>query len=71
MASLFPVFFVLFIVLGLEACAYLLVPKGPHQTTLRTAFMLTFASLYLMWMITYLAQLHPLISPYRSLKIES
>lgn len=29
--------------------------------TIRTAILLTLASCYLMWMITYMAQLHPLI----------
>ncbi|KAG1737294.1 ATPase, V0 complex, subunit E1/e2 [Suillus lakei] len=67
MASVIPVVFILAIVLGLMACGYLFVPKGPHQTTIRTAIMLTLASCYLMWMVTYMAQLHPLITPYRSL----
>ncbi|KAG2749511.1 hypothetical protein P692DRAFT_20778011 [Suillus brevipes Sb2] len=66
MASVIPVFFILVIVLGLMTCGYLFVPKGPHQTTIRTAIMLTLASCYLMWMVTYMAQLHPLITPYRS-----
>ncbi|KAG1817470.1 ATPase, V0 complex, subunit E1/e2 [Suillus variegatus] len=68
MASVIPVIFILAVVLGLIACGYLFVPKGPHQTTIRTAIMLTFASCYLMWMVTYMAQLHPLITPYRSIK---
>ncbi|KAJ8591745.1 hypothetical protein M405DRAFT_813878 [Rhizopogon salebrosus TDB-379] len=70
MASVLPVIFILVIILGLMACGYLLVPKGPHQTTIRTAIMLTLASCYLMWMITYMAQLHPLITPYRTLRNE-
>ncbi|OAX42179.1 hypothetical protein K503DRAFT_734165 [Rhizopogon vinicolor AM-OR11-026] len=64
MASVLPVIFILVIVLGLMACGFLFVPKGPNQTTIRTAIMLTLASCYLMWMITYMAQLHPLITPY-------
>ncbi|KAG2050881.1 hypothetical protein BDR06DRAFT_622137 [Suillus hirtellus] len=68
MASVIPVIFILVIVLGLMACGFLFVPKGPNQTTIRTAIMLTFASCYLMWMVTYMAQLHPLITPYRSTK---
>ncbi|KAG1851481.1 ATPase, V0 complex, subunit E1/e2 [Suillus subalutaceus] len=68
MASVIPVIFILAIVLGLMACGYLFVPKGPHQTTIRTAIILTLASCYLMWMVTYMAQLHPLITPYRSIK---
>ncbi|KAG1744037.1 ATP synthase subunit H-domain-containing protein [Suillus paluster] len=61
MASVFPVIFALVIVLGLMTCGFFFVPKGPQQTTIRTGIMLTFASCYLMWMITYMAQLHPLI----------
>ncbi|OJA19970.1 hypothetical protein AZE42_04219 [Rhizopogon vesiculosus] len=64
MASVLPVIFILVIVLGLMACGFLFVPKGPNQTTIRSAIMLTLASCYLMWMITYMAQLHPLITPY-------
>ncbi|KAH7884414.1 ATPase, V0 complex, subunit E1/e2 [Phlebopus sp. FC_14] len=71
MASTFPVVFILVIALGLMACGFLFVPKGPQQTTIRTAIMLTLASCYLMWMITYMAQLHPLIAPYRSPKLEN
>ncbi|KAG2343877.1 hypothetical protein BDR05DRAFT_932885 [Suillus weaverae] len=68
MASIIPVVFILVVVLGLMTCGYLFVPKGPHQTTIRAAIMLTLASCYLMWMITYMAQLHPLITPYHSSK---
>ncbi|KAH7911688.1 ATPase, V0 complex, subunit E1/e2 [Hygrophoropsis aurantiaca] len=71
MASIFPTIFILVIVVGLMACAALFVPKGPNQTVIRTGVMLTLASCYLMWMITYLAQLHPLISPHRAAKLES
>ncbi|KIJ66944.1 hypothetical protein HYDPIDRAFT_85787 [Hydnomerulius pinastri MD-312] len=71
MATVFPVIFVLAIILGLMACGFLFVPKGPQQTTIRTAIMLTLACCYLMWMITYMAQLHPLIAPYRSPKLEN
>ncbi|KAF8554588.1 ATPase, V0 complex, subunit E [Imleria badia] len=66
MASMFPIVFILVIVLGLMACGYLFVPKGPQQTTIRTSIMLTLACCYLMWMITYMAQLHPLIVPIKS-----
>ncbi|KLO17155.1 hypothetical protein SCHPADRAFT_821991 [Schizopora paradoxa] len=61
MASIFPVIALLVIVLGLMAVAWLGTPKGANQTTIRTAFLLTLACCYLMWMVTYLAQLHPLI----------
>ncbi|KAL9714019.1 hypothetical protein Ac2012v2_002326 [Leucoagaricus gongylophorus] len=61
MGSIFPVFAMLFVALGLMVCSALFVPKGPNQVTIRTALMLTFAATYLMWMVTYMAQLHPLI----------
>ncbi|KAL1753183.1 ATP synthase subunit H-domain-containing protein [Schizophyllum commune] len=61
MASIFPVVFWLVIVVVLMACAALFTPKGPQQVVVRTSIMLALASCYLMWMITYMAQLHPLI----------
>ncbi|TDL25659.1 hypothetical protein BD410DRAFT_717224 [Rickenella mellea] len=61
MASVLPVIFILALVLGLMACAWIVTPKGPQQTLVRTSLMLTLACCYLMWMISYMAQLHPLI----------
>ncbi|KDR75987.1 hypothetical protein GALMADRAFT_139749 [Galerina marginata CBS 339.88] len=66
MATLFPVLFMFVITIALMTAAALFTPKGPQQVTIRTAFMLTFAACYLMWMVTYMAQLHPLISPIHS-----
>ncbi|KAH7104345.1 ATPase, V0 complex, subunit E1/e2 [Auriculariales sp. MPI-PUGE-AT-0066] len=63
MASAFPVFALFVIALGLMAVSWLATPKGPQQTLLRTSFLLTIACTYLMWAITYLAQLHPLVAP--------
>ncbi|KAI8351326.1 ATP synthase subunit H-domain-containing protein [Mortierella sp. GBAus27b] len=57
------IFFVLAIVVALCAASYLFAPRGPNQTVVRTALIMTFVSCYLMWAITYLAQLHPLIQP--------
>ncbi|KIY51706.1 hypothetical protein FISHEDRAFT_31843, partial [Fistulina hepatica ATCC 64428] len=51
----------LIVVAGLMICAALFTPKGPNQVVIRTGIMLTLASCYLMWMIAYLAQLHPLV----------
>ncbi|EIW84236.1 hypothetical protein CONPUDRAFT_119929 [Coniophora puteana RWD-64-598 SS2] len=68
MASLFPVILLLAVVAGLMVCSFLFVPKGPQQTLYRTSLMLALGSCYLMWMITYLAQLHPLIAP--QMKVE-
>ncbi|KAJ3761021.1 ATPase, V0 complex, subunit E1/e2, partial [Lentinula raphanica] len=61
MPSVFPVFLVLVIAVILMACAAVLTPKGPQQVLIRTSLMLAIAACYLMWMVTYLAQLHPLI----------
>jgi len=70
MASAFPVVLVLFVVAGLMALSWFSVRKGPQQTLIRTSLMLTFACLYLMWAIAYLAQLHPLETPKVNLALE-
>ncbi|RHZ63496.1 hypothetical protein Glove_329g44 [Diversispora epigaea] len=51
---------------ALVFASYFSVPKGPNQTTIRTSVILAIICCYLMWAITYLAQLHPLIKPKRS-----
>ncbi|KAM6490546.1 ATP synthase subunit H domain containing protein [Amanita muscaria] len=61
MGSIIPVFSFGAIVVVLMICVALFTPKGPNQAVIRTALMLTLATCYLLWMITYLAQLHPLI----------
>ncbi|PPQ67629.1 hypothetical protein CVT24_002850 [Panaeolus cyanescens] len=66
MASVFPIWLYLVITAGLMTASALFVPKGPNQVTIRTALMLTFACCYLLWMITYMAQLHPMIAPMHS-----
>ncbi|GLB40264.1 putative ATP synthase subunit H [Lyophyllum shimeji] len=63
MASILPVPFVLVVVVALMTCAALFTPKGPHQTTIRSSIMIALVACYLLWAITYLAQLHPLIAP--------
>ncbi|KAF7328048.1 hypothetical protein MKEN_00385900 [Mycena kentingensis (nom. inval.)] len=66
MATILPIFFLLAIVAGLMTCAALFTPKGPNQVVIRTGLMLALAACYLMWMVTYLAQLHPLLQPTKS-----
>ncbi|EIN05041.1 hypothetical protein PUNSTDRAFT_75311 [Punctularia strigosozonata HHB-11173 SS5] len=61
MSSVLPVWFLLVIVLGLMFVSWIFTPKGPNQTLIRTSFSLALACCYLMWMVTYLAQVHPLI----------
>ncbi|KAG2205264.1 ATP synthase subunit H-domain-containing protein [Mucor mucedo] len=53
-------FFGVAIVCGLT---YVLTPKGNDQTVIRTVIIMSIVCCYLMWAITYLAQLHPLIFP--------
>ncbi|OSX58885.1 hypothetical protein POSPLADRAFT_1090653, partial [Postia placenta MAD-698-R-SB12] len=60
MSSSLPTVFVLAIVLALMACSWFATPKGPQQTLIRTSCMLTLACCYLMWAVTYLAQVFPL-----------
>ncbi|KAF2242852.1 hypothetical protein BU26DRAFT_523862 [Trematosphaeria pertusa] len=43
--------------------AWFLSPKGENQTIWRSTLVLSAAAMYIMWAITFLAQLHPLISP--------
>ncbi|KAJ7285211.1 ATPase, V0 complex, subunit E1/e2 [Mycena rebaudengoi] len=70
MSTILPVLFVFAIVVALMTCGALFTPKGPQQVVIRTAIMLTLAACYLLWMVTYLAQLHPLLQPQRSLKVD-
>ncbi|EJF64543.1 ATPase, V0 complex, subunit E1/e2 [Dichomitus squalens] len=67
MSSSLPTLFVLAIVLGLMAAAWFSTPKGPNQTLIRTSILLTLTCCYLMWTVTYLAQVHPLERPRKSL----
>ncbi|KAI0840846.1 ATP synthase subunit H-domain-containing protein [Hypoxylon sp. FL0890] len=66
MAKGYSVFVGLAIVAGLCVAAWFLSPKGENQTTWRSSLILAFVSCYLMWFITFMAQLHPLIEPRRS-----
>ncbi|KAF8339591.1 ATPase, V0 complex, subunit E1/e2 [Cantharellus anzutake] len=52
------------IVVGVVGWAF--APKGPQQTLIRSSILLALTCCYLMWAITYLAQLHPLIQPKRN-----
>ncbi|KAI0319193.1 ATPase, V0 complex, subunit E1/e2 [Amylostereum chailletii] len=51
------------------AASWFIPQKGPQQTLIRTSLMLTLTCCYLMWMIAYLAQLHPLIAPIRNFAV--
>ncbi|ORZ05970.1 ATP synthase subunit H-domain-containing protein [Lobosporangium transversale] len=58
--------FVFAVVVALSSASYLFTPRGPNQTVIRTALIMTLVSCFLMWSITYLAQLHPLMRPRHS-----
>ncbi|KAF9466621.1 ATPase, V0 complex, subunit E1/e2 [Collybia nuda] len=68
MASIFPILLVLVAVVALMTCVALFTPKGPQQVVIRTALLISLTGCYLLWMVTYLAQLHPLIAPIRTIK---
>ncbi|KAG4089124.1 hypothetical protein H8356DRAFT_957158 [Neocallimastix lanati (nom. inval.)] len=56
---------VLAVVVVLSIAALLFTPKGPNQVVIRTSIALTLCCCYLMWAVTYMCQLNPLISPER------
>ncbi|GAA5897939.1 hypothetical protein JCM6882_005117 [Rhodosporidiobolus microsporus] len=60
------IFLVLIIAVGVAAGGFVSVPKGENQVVIRTSILLAIACCWLMWAITYLAQLHPLIKPIRA-----
>ncbi|KZT41847.1 hypothetical protein SISSUDRAFT_1016973, partial [Sistotremastrum suecicum HHB10207 ss-3] len=61
MATAYPVLAILVLVLIFGAVGWFATPKGGLQTLIRTSILLTLTCCYLMWAITYLAQLNPLI----------
>ncbi|KAL2114336.1 hypothetical protein VUR80DRAFT_8851 [Thermomyces stellatus] len=67
--GLFLIFFVLAVVAAASAGIYIAVPRlFPKETQLvwRSSMIMALACCYLMWAVTYLAQLHPLVFPVRS-----
>ncbi|KAK9379785.1 ATP synthase subunit H-domain-containing protein [Kockiozyma suomiensis] len=66
MSSGAEVLYVLIAVIGLSVGSWYLTPKGDNQTVWRSSIILTLAMCYIMWALTYLSQLHPLIQPMRS-----
>ncbi|GJC88246.1 ATP synthase subunit h [Colletotrichum tofieldiae] len=80
MDNRYSIFIGLVIVVAMGAGAWFLSPKGETQMPLislygtanvgdsiwRSSLLLALACCYLMWAITFLAQLHPLIEPKRS-----
>ncbi|EAQ88085.1 ATPase, V0 complex, subunit E1/e2 [Chaetomium tenue] len=54
------------IVVAMALAAWFFSPKGENQVLWRSSIILSIASCFLMWAVTFLAQLHPLIEPRRS-----
>ncbi|XWW95028.1 hypothetical protein V2A60_002978 [Cordyceps javanica] len=65
MAQGYSIFIGLFVIVAMCAVAWFLSPKGENQVLWRSSLILAIVSCYLMWAITFLAQLHPLIRPKR------
>ncbi|ODQ60917.1 hypothetical protein WICANDRAFT_28726, partial [Wickerhamomyces anomalus NRRL Y-366-8] len=61
----YNVIIALFAVVAVSVVFWIFAPKE-NQTVWRSTVILTLAMCYLMWAITYLAQLHPLVVPRRS-----
>ncbi|KAH8681407.1 ATP synthase subunit H-domain-containing protein [Xylariales sp. PMI_506] len=57
------VFIGLAVVVAMCAAAWFFSPKGENQTTWRSSLIIAFIACYLMWFVTFMAQLHPLIAP--------
>lgn len=66
MANGWSIFIGLAVVAAFCVAAWVFSPKGENQVLWRSSLILAFVSCYLMWAITFLAQLHPLIEPRRS-----
>ncbi|KAI8607317.1 ATP synthase subunit H-domain-containing protein [Chytriomyces sp. MP71] len=64
--GLLTIFISFLVYAGIGAVGFSLVPRGEDQFVYRTAVALTFTSTWLMWAITYLAQLNPLVVPERT-----
>ena len=66
MANGYSIFVGLVVIVALCLASWFFSPKGENQVLWRSSLILTIISCYLMWAITFLAQLNPLIEPRRS-----
>jgi len=66
MANGWSIIIGLTVIVVISLLAWFFAPKGENQTVWRSTLILTFASCYIMWAITFLAQWHPLIVPKRN-----
>ncbi|CCF60007.1 hypothetical protein KAFR_0I02280 [Kazachstania africana CBS 2517] len=54
------------LVVVISSCIFWTIAPKENQTVWRSTVILSMAMMYLMWAITYLCQLHPLVFPRRS-----
>ncbi|KAF7548309.1 hypothetical protein G7Z17_g7136 [Cylindrodendrum hubeiense] len=66
MAQGYAIFIGLVVIAALCAASWFFSPKGENQVLWRSSLILAIVSCYLMWALTFLAQLNPLIAPRRS-----
>ncbi|PHH60052.1 hypothetical protein CDD82_2355 [Ophiocordyceps australis] len=66
MAKGYSIFVGLVVVAILCLASWFLAPKGENRVLWRSSLILSIVSCFLMWAITFLAQLNPLIVPRRS-----
>ncbi|KAF8420719.1 putative vacuolar ATP synthase subunit E [Tirmania nivea] len=66
MANGNTIFLGLILVSALCLIAYIFAPKGENQTVWRSSIILALSAMYIMWALTILAQLHPLVVPRRN-----
>ncbi|QLQ82526.1 hypothetical protein HG537_0H02880 [Torulaspora globosa] len=55
-----------FLAVSLVSIAFWVFAPKTNQTVWRSTVILSLSMMFLMWAITYLAQLHPLVMPRRS-----
>ncbi|CAI4056519.1 hypothetical protein SKDZ_03G0570 [Saccharomyces kudriavzevii ZP591] len=65
MSSFYTVVGVFIVVSAMSVLFWIMAPKN-NQTVWRSTVILTLAMMFLMWAITFLCQLHPLVAPRRS-----
>ncbi|KAF9976468.1 H(+)-transporting V0 sector ATPase subunit e [Actinomortierella ambigua] len=67
----YTIIIVLAVMVAASSAAYIFAPRGPNQTVVRTSLIMTFVACYLMWAITYLSQLHPLMKPQTKFRVHN
>ncbi|KAK6340768.1 H(+)-transporting V0 sector ATPase subunit e [Orbilia brochopaga] len=63
MANGYSIFIGLAVCIVIAAAGYIFAPKGENLTIWRSSILLTVVCTYLMWALTFLSQLNPLIRP--------